>query len=298
MVHSSSDLFNATVGANRLKLHIRRGMDNLTITVLKHPTESAGLNLTQVESGYRVDSFKQCAPPPPPAPSPSLIQELANQLHGTSHKQCEATQWLTFNDRTVLCNFFIAYKRDGGFYRSSVDSLKHGMLRKSLTRLIDAARYEGWNGRFWLHPAADNLLRAMLTRAEEVHAAAVSTFCRVRISESESAEVRYDPSTGVAYHFTQSGRRLYQWPKFKTKSERACSCRKPDWMRVAPKGLSEGVLTFMCLRSGVVLGNTFLTGAEGCKDAGSALYSYHPLQVEGLVLGSVICDTPCKPLNK
>ena len=60
-------------------------------------------------------------------------------------------------------------------------------------------------------------------------------------------------------------------------------------MRLAPKGMSEGVLTFMCLRSGVVIGNTFLTGAEGCKDAGSALYSYHPLT--GLL--SVVCDTPC-----
>jgi hypothetical protein len=133
----------------------------------------------------------------------------------------------------------------------------------------------------------------MLGRAEEVHAHACATSERTPIPDSESAKVRYDPSTGVAYHFTQSGRRLYHWPKFKTKSERACSCRKPDWMRIAPKGLSEGVLTFMCLRSGVVLGNTFLTGAEGCKDAGSALYSFHPLRVGIFALNSVICDTPC-----
>ena len=52
--------------------------------------------------------------------------------------------------------------------------------------------------------------------------------------------------------------------------------------------MTEGVLTFMCLRSGVVLGTTFLTGAEGCKDAGSALYSYHPL----VGLKSVVCYTP------
>ena len=55
------------------------------------------------------------------------------------------------------------------------------------------------------------------------------------------------------------------------------------------KGQSEGVLTMMCLRSGVILGNTFLTGHEGCKDASAALYSYHSLQG----LECIMSDTPC-----
>lgn len=270
-----------------------RGIHEIPVTVFKDCARSVGLNLTEHDSRFKVTSFECCTPPQPPAPCPRLTHEIATQLHGTSHKQCEATQWLTFNDRVLLRVFFCSYKRDGGFYRSCVDKLKSGMLRKSVARLIDTARYPGWNGRFWLHPAADDLLRAMLARADEVHADACSTSSRSKIPQSDSADARYDPSTGVAYHFTQSGRRLHNWPNFKTKAERACSCRKPDWMRVAPKGQSEGVVTFMCLRSGVVLGNTFLTGAEGCKDAGSALYCYHPLQLGGIGLESVTCDTPC-----
>lgn len=61
-------------------------------------------------------------------------------------------------------------------------------------------------------------------------------------------------------------------------------------MRSSPNGLSEGVLTVMCLRSGVVLGNTMLTGHEGCKDGAAALYSFHP---DLSKVKSVVCDTPC-----
>ena len=49
-------------------------------------------------------------------------------------------------------------------------------------------------------------------------------------------------------------------------------------------------MTFLCLHSGVVIGNHMLTSHEGCKDAGAALYSFHPAIDQ---LESVICDTPC-----
>jgi hypothetical protein len=287
-------LSDISASTDQLSLTLLRGQRELTFKIHKIPSEGAGLIITKHEIGFRVTGFKRCVPPPPPNASETLAHEIAVQLLGATHKQCEPTQWLTFHDRSILREFFLEYKLRGGFYRSSVEALKRGMLRKSVVRLIDAGRYKGWNGLFWLHPAAETLLSSLLERADEVYMSACAANARNPILESESAKVRYDPSTGVAYHFTQSGRRLYHWPKVKTKSERACSCRKPDWMRIAPRGLSEGVLTFMCLRSDVILGNTFLTGAEGCKDAGSALYSYHPLRVGDWGLESVVCDTPCE----
>jgi hypothetical protein len=230
--------------------------------------------------------------PQQPAPSKSLIHEIALQLHGINHKQCEATQWLTSNDRAVLRKFLDDYTNNGGFYPSEAAMLA-GQMRRSLGRLINAAGFPGWNGLRWLNSAAKTMLEAMLTRAHTVHSEATATQGRKEIPYLEREKNRYDPSTGVAYHFTQSGRRLFYWPKYKCRSEKGCSCRKPDWMRIAPKGRSEGVLTFMCMRSGVVLGNTMLTGHEGCKDAGSALYSFHPMRVGEMGLKSVVCDTPC-----
>jgi hypothetical protein len=230
--------------------------------------------------------------PQQPAPSKILIHEIAVQIHGINHKQCEATQWLTSNDRTVLREFIKNYKENGGFYASTVKALSLQM-RRSVVRLIDAASYPGWNDRLWLNSAAESMLNALLDRADAVHLAAATNSGRTAILDSDRDKNRYDPSTGVAYHFTQSGRRLYYWPKYRSRSEKGCTCRKPDWMRIAPKGRSEGVLTFMCSRSGVVLGNTMLTGHEGCKDAGSALYSFHPMRVGQSRLKSVVCDTPC-----
>lgn len=61
-------------------------------------------------------------------------------------------------------------------------------------------------------------------------------------------------------------------------------------MKTTKLGLSEGVLTFMCLKSHTVVGVTFLTAHEGQKDAAAALYCFHPY-INGLV--SVVCDTPC-----
>jgi len=225
--------------------------------------------------------------PMPPAPSPALAREIALQLHGINQKQCEATQWLIASDRVFLRRFLDSYVASGGFTHRNLHDLKISAARKSLARLIDAARYDGITGGLWMHPAAHSLLEAMVLRAEAVHAAAAS---RPGRGVPEISRPPYNPASGQAYHFTQKGERLYRWPKWKNlKSEAKSSCRKPDWMRISPNGMSEGVLTFMCLRSGVVIGTTFLTGHEGCKDAGSALYSYHPLRK----LRSVVCDTPC-----
>jgi len=136
------------------------------------------------------------------------------------------------------------------------------------------------------------MICAMVKRSNDIHVEAQATPARVPLAAESAAP--YDPSTGVAYHFTASGRRLYRWPRHTNLSSASkCTCRKPDWMRIAPKGMTEGVLTFMCLRSGVVLGTTFLTGAEGCKDAGSALYSYHPLVGLKSVVAIHLACTQC-----
>lgn len=224
------------------------------------------------------------------APSLALVQAIAIQFRGMTNKQCEATQWLQKKDCQVLTDFFANYDADRHFKSGVSYVLRRRELRTSVANLIEAAGVEvtGKPGCFTLHPIAESLLREMLRRANEVRADLMKIPRRKRIPEHEQPP--YDPSTGVAYNFTKHGKRLYWWPKFKTQSDRTCDCRKPDWMSVAPQGLSEGILTFLCLDIGVVVGNHMLTTHEGCKDAGAALYSFHPAIDE---LECVVCDTPC-----
>gem|GEM_PF-4948036 len=223
-----------------------------------------------------------------------LHRELAYQLYWMTNPQCEVTQWITTRSLPVLKVFLTDYRSSQKVYASTSERLRSDGLRISISRLIDEARVRvlGFPGKYTLHPAALALLDGALERAEEV-TASLSRIPRREALSSISSESRpvYDPSTGVAYHFTKKGERLFWFPDFKTKSEPKCKCRKPDWMKSSPNaGLSEGVLTVMCLRSGVVLGNTMLTGHEGCKDGTAALYSFHP---DLSKLGSVVCDTPC-----
>ena len=225
--------------------------------------------------------------PLPPPPSVALLYEVAKQISNMNNKQCESTQYLPKQSRALLSDFLSSYVQNGGFTASVIWGLSSsGYFRKSVLRLIDAAHYDGLGNKRWLHPAVYSMLQGMLSRASDVHAEALKGPPRIPVSSQSP----YDPSTGVAYHFTQSGERLYEWPKYyNLNSDSSCvSCKKPDWMRTV-KGQSEGVLTMMCLRSGVILGNTFLTGHEGCKDASAALYSYNTLQG----LECVMSDTPC-----
>lgn len=223
-----------------------------------------------------------------PPPSVALIYELAIQLHGINNKQCESTQWLTKSDRDILRPFLAAYALAGAYKRSDLWNLDSSTLRRSVVRLLYEAQYDGPNGHFLLHPAAVSMLNAMVTRSQAVHDAALVRPARVPVAPGQGAP--YDPCSGMAYHFTASGQQLYLWPRFiNLKSDAKSACNKPDWMQPGKKGSSHGILTTLCVDSGVVVGTTFLTGHEGCKDAGAALYSYHPL----LALESVVCDTPC-----
>ena len=262
----------------------RRGLDNFDVAFAKLFDGGLCMEVCAAE-GDRGVMITALYPKPT-----GLHRELAHQLFWMSHPQCEATQWLTMGSAVVLDSFLAEYDRSPNVHASTAWNLRSKGLRASIGRLIDEARVRelGNVGVSTLHPAALSFLREMLSRSKEVHAAALTIPRRVPIS-SDHRPV-YDPSTGVAYHFTKTGERVYWWPDFKTKSDHKCPCRKPDWMRSTPNGLSEGVLTVMCLRSGIILGNTMLTGHEGCKDGASALYSYHPDLSQ---LESVVCDTPC-----
>jgi hypothetical protein len=279
-------------------LTLRREGNTISVEVHKGSNGTLGMDLdlrvpNEGESGdFQVIKLNEASdgvmPQPAEVPTRAILHELAVQFHGTSNKQCEFTQWLNKSDRDALRIFLASYYENGGLVLSDIDKLESSIVRRSVVRLIRVARYQGLNGKTWLHPAVHTMICAMVKRSNDIHVEAQATPARVPLAAESAAP--YDPSTGVAYHFTASGRRLYRWPRHTNLSSASkCTCRKPDWMRIAPKGMTEGVLTFMCLRSGVVLGTTFLTGAEGCKDAGSALYSYHPL----VGLKSVVCDTPC-----
>jgi len=204
------------------------------------------------------------------APSLALVQAIAVQFRGMTNKQCEATQWLQKKVCKVLTDFFAKYDADGHFKSGVSHVLRKRQLRASVALLIEAAGLEviGKPGCFTLHPIAESLLREMLRRANEVRADLMKIPRRKLIPEHERPP--YDPSTGVAYNFTKHGKRLYWWPKFKTQADRTCDCRKPDWMRIAPQGLSEGLLTFLCLDSGVVVGNHKVVTSQAYSEGGKS----------------------------
>ena len=290
-------LFNCQVVTVSVRRHSQLHSFDVSVLRLEDGRPSLFLKV-KGDTEITITGFVEAPLPALPAISRGLMHEIAIQLRGIANRQCEATQWLTVPDRKLLRRFFHTHFTQGGFYRSEAATMVDGGLWRSISRAIEEGAYDGWNGVLWLHPVVYNLVLGMLERAEGVHNDAIQRGeCRPPLPIPESPEkqqlleekVRYDPSTGVAYNFTESGRRRHLWPSFKVKSERACACKKPDWLRSPRKSLSEGVLTFMCVRSGVVVGNTFLTGHEGQKDAGSALYCYHHL----VSLESVVCDTPC-----
>jgi len=151
-----------------------------------------------------------------------LHRELAYQLYWMTNPQCEVTQWITTRSLPVLKVFLTEYRSSQKVYASTSERLRSDGLRISISRLIDEARVRvlGFPGKYTLHPAALALLDGALERAEEV-TASLSRIPRREALSSISSESRpvYDPSTGVAYHFTKKGERLFWFPDFKTKSE-------------------------------------------------------------------------------
>ena len=151
-----------------------------------------------------------------------LHRELAYQLYWMTNPQCEVTQWITTRSLPVLKVFLTEYRSSQKVYASTSERLRSDGLRISISRLIDEARARvlGFPGKYTLHPAALALLDGALERAEEV-TASLSRIPRREALSSISSESRpvYDPSTGVAYHFTKKGERLFWFPDFKTKSE-------------------------------------------------------------------------------
>jgi hypothetical protein len=157
----------------------------------------------------KLDPAEASAMPLPTPPSPVLLCEIAAQIHGINNKQCESTQWLIKSDRDALRVFLVSYVENGGLFLSDIAALESAHARKSVVRLIGAARYDGLGGKKWLHPAIFSMLNAMVVRADFVHSEALSTPARVPVSPDKA--IPYDPSTGIAYHFTESGGRLYHW---------------------------------------------------------------------------------------
>jgi hypothetical protein len=219
----------------------------------------------------------------------SMIQfEICYQIYSICNKQCEATQWITKWDLPIITHIL---KSSSTFSNLQLLEWKQSGLRASIFHLIESSVQVISDGEYKLDDKVVSLLSAMVQRVEALLAVVKDKPSRALLDKDKQKP--YDPSTGVAYSFSSSGAQMYEWPHWKgvAKSRaKDCDCRKPDWMRTTKAGLSEGVLTFMCLKSNTVIGVTFLTAHEGQKDAAAALYCYKP-NLEDLV--SVVCDTPC-----
>lgn len=216
--------------------------------------------------------------------------EIAKQIYAICNKQCEATQWVSLSDKDVLRHIKANEVISTDTFVQWSQSPK---IRRSLINLItEAKEHQADRVTFTLKIEVRDMLLAMLETVDDLEQAVSNSYTR-KIIPPENRKP-YDPTSGTAYHFTQFGGQLYDWPHwtgvYQCKGSQACDCRKPDWATTTPKGMSEGVLTFMCLNSAVVIGTTFLTSHEGQKDAASALFAYHADLKDIL---SVVCDTPC-----
>jgi hypothetical protein len=214
--------------------------------------------------------------------------EICHQIFAICNKQCEATQWLTKWDIPILKDILNISARFGNL---ELLKWKASGLRRSIFHLVESSVVPLEDGEYQLHETVVALLKGMVERVESILEAVKDKHSRELLDEDKRKP--YDPSTGVAYSFSSSGAQLYEWPNWSgvSKSEKPdCDCKKPDWMKTTKSGMSEGVLTFMCLKSNTVIGTTFLTAHEGQKDAAAAIYSYFE-HLRGLV--SVVCDTPC-----
>jgi hypothetical protein len=177
------------------------------------------------------------------------------------------------------------------YSKQDLSDWKSMQSRVSLYYLIVEASEELQPYHFKLNVMIEEMFQAMLKRIHDIESEINPDNNRKLVPENERRP--YDPSTGVADTFSSSGSQFFNWPNWTgvANSTRAdCDCKKNDWLNSNTPGQSEGVLTFMCMKSGVVVGTTFLTSHEGQKDASSALYCYHPNLKH---VKSVVCDTPC-----
>lgn len=223
-----------------------------------------------------------------------VAQSLAVQLKWACNKQCEPTQWITASDSSLLKEILALHGSDG-FGTVQLERWKISNLRRSIFKVVDSCKYfDHSSGVYKLLEEAACLLRAMVEHTDSLRAAAAAAPPRSIIPVE--LRPKYDPTTGTAINFTPSGQQLSYWPDFKVarsakESEHHCGCGKPSWDDGPGRGLTNGIMTGLCGRSGFHLLTVFLPDHEGCKHLASALYTHHP---DPRKLQFVMTDTPCK----
>jgi hypothetical protein len=173
------------------------------------------------------------------------------------------------------------------------------VLRIDLIDLIRNGSDNVGNGVKQLHYLTASLFNIFLDTVTFYRKKASMSFLRNFIPHDQ--RTLPDATCGFWSNFTSSGQKLANWPywdKREAKTEIRNllqklgyeECSKPDWLKKKHPTLSEGVLTIMCVKSGVVCSSTFLCDHEGRKDCLAALWCYHPSPE---LIDFIISDTAC-----
>ena len=215
---------------------------------------------------------------------------LATVCFAVSHSQCEATQYVSWEDLPMLQEI-VALAKGSGFSRADLLRWKAGGIRRALLNLVNECRIQNPSAEtgkpLSLMAVATDLLEEMARTSHE-HFERADAIPELEEIPPEARQPA-DPCRGFCFHFTNGGGPIRQWPTFvDLASADRTDCGKPDWLRANKRGMGDGVLTVMRAKSGTVRGFTFLTAHEGRKDFCSAAFTHHHGGIK-----SVVLDTPC-----
>ena len=131
-----------------------------------------------------------------------------------------------------------------------------------------------------LESGIKSLLEFMIEKADQVYDWAATQPPR-KLYDKDDDRPSYDPSKGVAYHMTQSGRPIAAQPVYTNTNARFGDgnndCNKRGaYDKHGRRSRAAGILSIHCMRSEMVIGLHIMDEAEGRRDMHSALFRYHP----------------------
>jgi hypothetical protein len=223
----------------------------------------------------------------------TLVFYLAVVFYNICHDSCVATQYVCEAECRVLQQLLDKTSFNGDYIQHLRKTLRNNLF--DLVSKCSIATKDG----FELHPLVSSLFNGFVDAV--VYYRKKALMCEKRSLIAPENQTSPDASTGVWTSFSSKNVKIAKWPYWdKRKSQRVIKnllkkigyeqCEKPSWQKKKLHGKSEGLFTFMCPFSGVVIASTFLSDHEGRDTALAALYCYHP---SPKVIEFIISDTAC-----
>ena len=221
-----------------------------------------------------------------------LAVPLARYFLAITNTQCLVDQFLPIK----ACDFIDKCLDLSEKEQMSMDILHEADdqgVRRSLIELVKVSCENTENGTIVSRAIAE-MLEGMSTKARKIFEDSVAQSSVPDLPQPAPA----DYSSGVAMFVTKTGGKFRLFPTFRNcgKSGRCGdrTCTKPSWDQQDCKRWqwsSDGNITFMCSKSGCVLGTYFLDAAEGRSSATAGIYCYFPRWDDRD--RTIVCDTPC-----